>query len=89
MCTYYIYSYIHEIKLGLSVEESKKKMQLLTLATLAAENREIPYSAVSDALKVKPEEVESWVIAAIGAQLIDAKLDQIKRLVLVRYAKVL
>lgn len=61
-------------------------MQLLSLASLAVEQRELPYERVAEALQIKPEEVEHWVISAIGAKLIDAKMDQLRRLVIVTYA---
>lgn len=60
-------------------------MQLLSLASLAVEQRELPYERVAEALQIKPEEVEHWVISAIGAKLIDAKMDQLRRLVIVTY----
>lgn len=60
-------------------------MQLLSLASLAAEQRELPFDRIAEALQIKPEEVEHWVISAIGAKLIDAKMDQLRRVVLVTY----
>jgi translation initiation factor 3 subunit M len=39
-------------------------------------------------LQIKADEVESWVVAAIGAELIDAKMDQLRRIVIIRSARV-
>lgn len=60
-------------------------MQLLSLASLASEQHELPYNVVAESLQIKPEEVEHWIISAIGAKLIDAKMDQLRRVVLVTY----
>ncbi len=69
---------------GLSYEECYKKIRLLSLTTLAAENREIPYDLIAKMLQIKPEEVESWVVSAIAAELIDARMDQLRRIVVIR-----
>lgn len=52
-------------------------MRLLTLCSLATEHEEIPYAAVAGGLEVPLSEVEPWVVAAIGAKLIEAKMDQL------------
>jgi len=51
-------------------------MRLLTLTSLAAEKPEVPYAEVAEALEVPLEAVEEWVVKAIAATLLDAKLDQ-------------
>jgi len=68
---------------GLSYPECRKKMQLLSLASLASEQRELPYDKIAESLQIKPEDVEHWIISAIGAKLIDAKMDQLRRVVIV------
>jgi len=69
--------------IGISHDESLKKMRLLSLATLAVENNEIPYSKIAQTLKIEEDEVESWVVLAITAKLIEAKMNQVKRTVIV------
>jgi translation initiation factor 3 subunit M len=64
--------------------DSYKKIRLLSLASLAAESREIPYELIAQTLQFEAGEVETWVIAAIGAELLDARMDQVRRVVLVR-----
>lgn len=68
---------------GLDIEECIKKMRYLSLATIAAAQVEIPYAIISKALQIDLVEVETWVISAIGEDLIDAKLDQLREVVLV------
>jgi len=68
---------------GLSVEDCTRKMRLLSLATLGAANQEIPYSLISKTLQVNESEVELWVVMAISENLIVAKMDQLKRVVIV------
>lgn len=58
-------------------------MRYLSLATLGAAHRELPYSTISKSLHVEPNEVELWVIGAIGEGIIDAKMDQLREVVLV------
>jgi translation initiation factor 3 subunit M len=68
---------------GLVYEESVKKIRLLSLATVASQTRLLPYAQVAAALQIPEAEVESWVISSIAAGVLDAKLDQVRRLVLV------
>jgi translation initiation factor 3 subunit M len=67
--------------LGLLREDCLKKIRLLSLATLASENSEIAYAQIAKTLNISEDEVEGWVIFAVAANLIDAKLDQIKKAV--------
>ncbi len=50
--------------------------RLLSLCSLAAEAAEIPYKDVSDALQIEIGEVEQWIVQAITAGLIKARMDQ-------------
>jgi translation initiation factor 3 subunit M len=66
--------------------DSYKKIRLLSLASLAAQSHEIPYELIAQTLQIEAGEVETWVIAAIGAELLDARMDQVRRVVLVSRA---
>jgi len=68
---------------GLVYEECLQKMRLLSLATLAAQQPELPYSLIARTLAIDEEEVEPWIILAISANVLEAKMDQIKRVVIV------
>jgi len=72
---------------GLVYEDCVKKMRLLSLATLAAKHdSEVPYSIISQTLSIDEGEVEYWVILAISTNILDAKLDQLRRVVLINRA---
>lgn len=60
-----------------------ENMCLLSLVSLAGEHEEIPYGAIATTLNVSEDEVERWVIRAVSSGLIDAKMDQLRRVVLV------
>eukprot|EP01103_Thecamoeba_quadrilineata_P005987 TRINITY_DN15728_c0_g1_i1.p1 TRINITY_DN15728_c0_g1~~TRINITY_DN15728_c0_g1_i1.p1 ORF type:complete len:398 (+),score=70.68 TRINITY_DN15728_c0_g1_i1:40-1233(+) len=68
---------------GISHDESLKKIRLLSLATLAVEHQELSYSLIAETLKIEEDDVESWVVLAISAKLIDAKMNQLRRVVVV------
>jgi translation initiation factor 3 subunit M len=68
---------------GLDHDSLLKKSRLLTLATLASQSRQIPYAQVATALQVPETDVESWVISGVATGAIEAKLDQIRRVVVV------
>ncbi|EGC32013.1 hypothetical protein DICPUDRAFT_49833 [Dictyostelium purpureum] len=67
--------------IGLNVEDCKQKIRLLSLATLASEQSKVPYSLISQKLQINEDEVEMWVINAMEGELLDAKLDQLNRIV--------
>lgn len=61
------------------------KMRLLSLASLGSENlsRELTYADIAKSLQIQEEEVEMWVIDVIRAGLVEAKLDQLNKTVIV------
>eukprot|EP00741_Cyanophora_paradoxa_P015634 tig00020903_g15091.t1 len=67
---------------GITLEDGMKKMRLLTLCSLALEKSEIPYSTVATALQIEESEVEAFVIRAISAKLLEAKMDQVRRTII-------
>lgn len=70
-------------KYGLVDEECTRHMRILSLCSLAAETEEVPYDLVAKTLDVSPDEVESWVIAAVSSGLLSAKMDQIQQKIMV------
>lgn len=70
---------------GLSRDACVAKMRLMSLAALGAESQtgSVSYAQVQEALQVGPEEVESWVVQAIGANLVEAKMDQLRQTVVI------
>eukprot|EP01120_Amphizonella_sp_Union-15-10_P014785 TRINITY_DN730_c0_g1_i1.p1 TRINITY_DN730_c0_g1~~TRINITY_DN730_c0_g1_i1.p1 ORF type:complete len:509 (-),score=126.21 TRINITY_DN730_c0_g1_i1:76-1602(-) len=75
---------------GLNHQDLMKKIQLLTLVSLASVSstvnnvQQISYSDIVNSLKIDESTVEIWVINAISESLIDAKIDQKNRVVLVQ-----
>lgn len=69
--------------LELREEECIFKMRLLSLATLGSANQEISYALIAKTLQIDESEVESWIITAISDGVVEAKMDQLKRLVTV------
>jgi len=80
--------------IGLNSEDTLRKIRLLSLATLGnsalnstgTTGSEIPYSLIAKTLEVDESEVESWVISAISEELLVAKMDQLRRVVIVSRA---
>jgi translation initiation factor 3 subunit M len=66
-------------------ESNIHKMRLLSLASLGSENlsRELTYADIASNLQIPEEEVEMWVIDVIRAGLVEAKLDQLNKTVIV------
>ncbi|KAF9935228.1 hypothetical protein FBU30_006313 [Linnemannia zychae] len=72
-------------ELGLDEEETLRKIRLLSLASLGSENltRELSYQEIAKALEVNENEVELWVIDVIRAGLVEAKLNQVSKSVII------
>lgn len=60
-----------------------KNMCLLSLVSLAGEHEEIPYSAVASTLDIAEDQVEKWVILGVSSGLMEAKMDQLSKVVIV------
>ncbi|WOO85117.1 Eukaryotic translation initiation factor 3 subunit M [Vanrija pseudolonga] len=63
---------------GLDADEVLRKVRLIALATLAARSatKQLAYADLAKALAVDESEVEAWVIDAIRADLLQARLSQ-------------
>jgi translation initiation factor 3 subunit M len=69
--------------LGLDAEDCKRNIRILSLCSLASEMEEIPYSILAETLQLQDGQVESWVIAAVSSGLLQAKMDQLEKKVMV------
>lgn len=67
-------------------QEAVSKIRLLTLATLAHGRLEMSLAEVAMALEEKEDAVEQWVVRAISEGVIDGRIDQLNRKVLVKSA---
>ena len=61
-------------------------MRLLTLCSIASGTNELQYSAVARELHIDEDAVEDWVIRGIMEKLLEAKLDQVQKLIIVNRA---
>ncbi|KAG5609562.1 hypothetical protein H5410_020843 [Solanum commersonii] len=79
----------HEVSLvgGLLHEDCVEKMRLLILVDLGkTKTSQIPYSMIKDTLNIDDIEVESWVVKAILAMLLNCKIEQMNQVITVRCA---
>ncbi|KAI7882190.1 PCI-domain-containing protein [Lichtheimia hyalospora FSU 10163] len=69
----------------LDADSNVRKIRLLALASLGCENltRELSYAEIAKNLDISEDEVEMWVIDVIRAGLVEAKLDQLNKTVIV------
>ena len=70
-------------KHGIEHEACERKMRLLSMVSLAQANKELTYASIASALHIGKDEVEMWVMEAIRNGLVNAKMDQIRELVVV------
>jgi len=72
---------------GLKHDDLVTKIRLLTLTSLAASRQVILYSEVAKLLAMDESEVEFIVVEAITSEILDARLDQLNRRIVVRQAE--
>jgi len=73
--------------LGLVQSDLVSKIRLLTFTSLAAAQNVISYSEVAKLLDIDELEVEPIVVDAITSDILDARLDQLNRRIVVRHAE--
>ncbi|CAJ1394599.1 unnamed protein product [Effrenium voratum] len=71
---------------GLSFQDAMAKIRLLTLATMSRGQSELPLDEIAKQIQESPSGVEPWVVRAISEGVIDARIDQLNRKVLVKSA---
>jgi len=71
---------------GLNIDDCMSKIRLLTLATLCQGESEMPLAKVAEVLQEPDDDdnVERWVVRAISEGVIDGRIDQLNRKVLVK-----
>jgi len=73
-------------KWNLDATICRQHMRILSLCSLASEHEEIPYDSIAETLQIdssSTREVEAQVIAAVNSGLLQAKIDQLSKNVLV------
>lgn len=68
---------------GLELKRGLENTRLLSVCALAASERELSYATIAGALEVDEVEVEEWVIKAVTADLIEAQIDQLRRIIVI------
>lgn len=71
---------------GLNFQDAMSKIRLLTLATMARGQSELPLDEIAKQIQESPSSVEAWVVRAISEGVIDGRIDQLNRKVLVKSA---
>ncbi|OLP82207.1 Eukaryotic translation initiation factor 3 subunit M [Symbiodinium microadriaticum] len=71
---------------SLNFQEAMSKIRLLTLATMARGQSELPLDDIAKRIQESPTAVEPWVVRAISEGVIDGRIDQLNRKVLVKSA---
>eukprot|EP00040_Diaphanoeca_grandis_P004316 m.28091 g.28091 ORF g.28091 m.28091 type:complete len:395 (-) comp15861_c0_seq1:367-1551(-) len=65
--------------LGLDADDMLRKVRLLRLAFICAESASVGYTEIATALAIEEDDVEMWIIDVIGANLVEAKVDQVNK----------
>ncbi|GLD97046.1 hypothetical protein PINS_up005729 [Pythium insidiosum] len=68
---------------ALSHEELTSTMRLFTLCSLPTGFDEQPYEKIAAALAIEEDDVEKWIVKAITSNLVTAKVDQLRRTVVI------
>lgn len=71
---------------GISFDQCLCKLRLLTLAGMAVGQSELPIDVVANTLQVSEDDVETWVVRALAQGVVDGRIDQVRRIVLVKSA---
>jgi translation initiation factor 3 subunit M len=71
---------------GVSYDACESKMKLLTLSSLAGSGTELPLADVAAKLGLTEDEAERWVVRAVTSGFLGARVDQMRRVVLVKSA---
>ncbi|CAE6947845.1 unnamed protein product [Symbiodinium natans] len=71
---------------SLNFQDAMSKIRLLTLATMARGQSELPLDDIAKRIQESPTAVEPWVVRAISEGVIDGRIDQLNRKVLVKSA---
>ena len=69
--------------LGMTKEAAIAKMQLLALIGLIGNRTVVSFEEISESLRLTIDDVEDLIVKAIGKNLLDAKIDQLKGVVMV------
>jgi hypothetical protein len=66
------------------MEDVIKKKQYVQICSLNLDSSNHKYDDLAQRLNIKKDEVEQWSIEAIAAGIIDAKIDQVKEVIVIK-----
>lgn len=69
---------------GLSEEDVLLKKSYVQICSLNTDKTNFSYEELSKLLNIKQDEVELWAIEAITNKIIDAKIDQLTREIVIK-----
>eukprot|EP01101_Sappina_pedata_P007559 TRINITY_DN4030_c0_g1_i1.p2 TRINITY_DN4030_c0_g1~~TRINITY_DN4030_c0_g1_i1.p2 ORF type:complete len:455 (+),score=238.60 TRINITY_DN4030_c0_g1_i1:37-1401(+) len=75
---------------GISIQDAENKIRLLTVCSAAEKSQELSFEEIAGLLELSGEDVEDdveyWIVSAISAGLIDAKINQLTQTVAITRA---
>ena len=69
---------------GIDAEAIRHNLRLMALSALGTQKPNLHYREIAEALGVPEDDVEDWVVDAVGEGLIDAHMDQTNNTVAIR-----
>ena len=71
---------------GVDMAKGLENVRLLSICTMASSERELKYAEIAKALEIDESNVEEWVVKAVTAELLEAQIDQLRRVIVVERA---
>ena len=68
---------------GLDAKLLQDKMRMLSMCSLVTDREEVKYEEVAAALAIETDDVEQWVVRCTTARLLDARMDQLRQVLVV------
>eukprot|EP00730_Choanoeca_flexa_P000098 TRINITY_DN10043_c0_g1_i1.p1 TRINITY_DN10043_c0_g1~~TRINITY_DN10043_c0_g1_i1.p1 ORF type:complete len:410 (+),score=107.62 TRINITY_DN10043_c0_g1_i1:27-1232(+) len=71
---------------GLDTAAAERRVRLMVLANMCATQAELSFDDIAKAIDVKEDQVEEWIIDVVRANLVEAKVDELERKVVITRA---
>jgi len=71
--------------MGLDMSQAIRKLKFLTLVSLCSGKKEVSYEEIRRVVNIEASELELFIIDAIGTKVIEAKMDQMRQVLIVQY----
>ena len=71
---------------GVDMSKGLENVRLLCVCSMASSTRELTYSEIALALEIEEKDVEEWVVKAVTAELLEAQIDQLRKVIVVERA---